>query len=57
MENRIIEFDFYYMYFNENMVWFQNDKFILFLYIECVWYLFIVMYNEQVCRYLLIFVY
>lgn len=31
MENRIIEFDFYYMYFNENMVRFQNDKFILFL--------------------------
>lgn len=57
MENRIIEFDFYYMYFNENMVRFQNDKFILVLYIECVWYLFIVMYNEQVCRYLLIFVY
>lgn len=36
MENRIIEFDFYYMYFNENMVQFQNDKFILVLYIECV---------------------
>lgn len=36
MENRIIEFDFYYMYFNENMVRFQNDKFILVLYIECV---------------------
>lgn len=31
MENRIIEFDLYYMYLNENMAWSQNDKPILFL--------------------------
>lgn len=31
MENRIIEFDLYYMYLNENMAWSQNDKLILVL--------------------------
>lgn len=46
MENRIIEFDLYYMYLNENMAWSQNDKPILFLYTECVWYSFTAMYNE-----------
>lgn len=46
MENRIIEFDLYYMYLNENMAWSQNDKPILVLYTECVWYSFTAMYNE-----------
>lgn len=36
MENRIIEFDLYYMYLNENMARSQNDKPILVLYTECV---------------------
>lgn len=31
MENRIIEFDLYYMYLNENMARSQNDKPSLFL--------------------------
>lgn len=57
MENRIIEFDLYYMYLIEKMAWSQNDKLILVLYAEYVWYAFTVVCNEYVCRYSLTVVY